>query len=255
MKKKLLFVGLMLALSLGASAQEQEFSFGLRLGPNFDWIGSRGGAADNQGTKVGFDFGFLAEYYFTENYALVTGINVNFLNGQYAFSDKRDISAIDSTFRLGTIDRRFKTTVFEIPLMLKMITPEIANIPLRLYAQLGGAFGVSPRVKVKDAFSLDGNLDNEIELDSEFRLAKGEYNPIRASLRACIGAEYNILESTRVFLGAYYSYDILNGISSGVQGITNNYRKYYCGDKDLGEREVKLDIHQHRIGIEVGVLF
>ena len=250
MKKKLLFVGLMLALSLSALAQEQEFVFGFRLGPNFNWIGSRAGAAENHGDKsgtdVGFDLGFVAEYYFTENYALVTGVNVNFLKGQYDFEDKRLVS-YDTV--LGNVSRTFKTTSFEIPLMFKMVTPEIGSIPLRLYAQLGGAFGVSPRVKVKDTFSLGGIVEDQ------YRVAKGEYNPIHASLRAGIGAEYEILESMKVFLSCYYSYDILNGISSGVQGITSNYRKYYSGDKAFGERAVRLDIHQHRIGVEVGILF
>lgn len=246
MKKKILFIGLMLAFSLIASAQEEEFVFGFRLGPNFNWIGSREGAADNQGVKANFDMGFIAEYYFTENYALVTGVNVNFIRGQYDFTDKRPVG---NDVVLGLVERTFKTTVFEIPLMFKMVTPELGSIPLRLYAQLGGAFGVSPRVKVKDTFSTGGINDEQ------YRVAKGEYNPIHASLRAGIGAEYEILESMEVFLGCYYTYGLLNGIGSGVQGITSNYRKYYYGDKAYGERDVKLDIHQHRIGIEVGVFF
>ena len=246
MKKKLLFIGLMLALSLNASAQEEEFVFGFRLGPNFTWTASRQGAAVNEGTGVGFDMGFIAEYYFTENYALITGVNVNFIRGQYDFTDKRPVG---NDVVLGLVERTFKTTVFEIPLMFKMVTPELGSIPLRLYAQLGGAFGVSPRVKVKDTFSTGGINDEQ------YRVAKGEYNPIHASLRAGIGAEYEILESMEVFLGCYYTYGLLNGIGSGVQGITSNYRKYYYGDKAYGERDVKLDIHQHRIGIEVGVFF
>lgn len=250
MKKNLLFVGLMLALSLSASAQYHGFSFGLKLGPSFDWVGSKGGAADNQGVKMGFDLGFVAEYYFAENYALVTGVNVDFLRGRYDFSDKRCIST-DSLYRLGVVDRQFKNTVYEIPLMLKMVTPQIGKLPLRAFAQVGGAFGISPRVKVKDTFFL-GSVS---ESDSDYRAAKGEFNPIHASLRVGAGAEYAFMETTRAFLGFYYSYDFLNGISSGAQGITSNYRRYYNGDDILGERDIRLDIHQHRIGIEMGILF
>ncbi len=252
MKKKLLFVGLMLALSLGASAQDQDFSFGLRLGPNFTWTTSKTGAAVNEGTGVGFDMGFVAEYYFTENYAIVTGINVNFLKGHYSFDDKR---ATPTDTLLYNIDRQFKTTVYEIPLMLKLVTPELGNIPLRAYAQIGGAFGITPSVKVKDAYkSLDGNPDPAPD-EAYSASRKGEYNPLHASLRAGAGAEYAFLESTRVFLGFYYSYDFLNSISSGAQGITSNYRKYYCGVEAFGERPVRLHVRQHRIGVEVGILF
>lgn len=251
MKKNLFFVGLMLALTLSASAQDEGFSFGLKLGPNFNWTGSRKGAADNLGVKTGFELGFAAEYYFSENYALVSGVNIGFLGGKYGFTDKRDINLIDTSYnyQLGTVSREYKTTLFEIPLMFKMVTPEIGNIPLRAYAQLGGAFGITPRVKVKDTFTYtDVN-------DDDFRVAKGEYNPFHASLRIGAGAQYEFLDSMRAFLGIYYSYDFLNSVSSGVQGLTNNYRKYYNGDKNLGAREIALDVHQQRIGIEVGILF
>ena len=156
MKKSLLIVGLLMAMSLTASAQYKGFSFGFKLGPTFDWTGSKTGAAINQGTKTGFDLGVVAEYYFAENYAIVTGVNVDFVKGHYSFDDMRNISAIDSItdYQLGTIDRQFKTTIYEIPLMLKMVTPELGNLPLRAYAQVGGAFGYTQRVKVMDTFTL-----------------------------------------------------------------------------------------------------
>lgn len=251
MKKSLLIVGLLMAMSLSAFAQYDGASFGFRLGPTFNWVGSSKGEADNQKVPVGFDLGFVFEYYFTENYAFVTGVNVNFLNGKYSFGDMRDTNAVDTitNYQLDTVTRAFKTTEFEIPLMLKLVTPEIGNLPLRAYAQLGGAFGITPIVKVKDEFPF-GDIN-----DSEFRVAKGEYNPIHVSLRIGAGAEYAFLETTRAFLGVYYSYDILNGISSGAQGITHNYRKYYGGDEALGARPAILDIHQHRIGVEMGIFF
>lgn len=250
MKKSLLIVGLLLAMSLTASAQYKGFSFGFKLGPSFDWTGSKTGAAVNQGTKTGFDVGVVAEYYFAENYAIVTGVSVDFLRGQYKFEDMRNISAIDTItdYQLGTVGRQFKTTVYEIPLMLKMVTPQLGNLPLRAYAQVGGAFGYTQRVKVMDTFTL-GDLK-----DTDFRATKGEYNPFHASLRIGAGAEYTLLETTRVFAGLYFSHDFLNSISRGGL-VSSNYEKYYGGDKDLGERDLKLNVLQNRIGIEVGIFF
>lgn len=252
MKKNLLFIGLLLAMSLTASAQYKGFSFGFKFGPSFDWTGSKTETTDNQGTKVGFDLGVVAEYYFAENYALVTGINVDFLKGQYNFDDMRNISAVDSItdYQLGTVGRQFKTTVYEIPLMLKMVTPELGNLPLRAYAQVGGAVGYTNRVKVQDTFSL-GDIN-----DDNLRTTDGEYNPIHASLRIGAGAEYALIETTRVFAGLYFSHDFTNSISSGALGIVNsNYRKYYNGDKTLGERENELSLLQNRISLEFGILF
>ena len=250
MKKNLLFIGLLLAMSLTASAQYKGFSFGFKLGPSFDWTGSKTETAINQGTKVGFDLGVVAEYYFAENYAIVTGVNVDFLRGKYNFDDMRNIS-VDSIadYQLGTVGRQFKTTVYEIPLMLKMVTPELGHLPLRAYAQVGGAFGYTQRVKVMDTFTL-GDIN-----DANFRVTDGEYNPFHASLRIGAGAEYALIESTRVFGGIYFSHDFLNSISSGAMGITSNYRKYYNGNKDLGERDPELNVLQNRISLEFGILF
>ena len=250
MKKSLLIVGLLLAMSLTASAQYKGFSFGFKLGPTFDWTGSKTGAAINQGTKTGLDLGVVAEYYFAENYAIVTGVNVDFVKGHYSFDDMRNISAIDSItdYQLGTIDRQFKTTIYEIPLMLKMVTPELGGLPLRAYAQVGGAFGYTQRVKVMDTFNL-GDIN-----DKDYRATDGEYNPFHASLRIGAGAEYTLLETTRVFAGIYFSHDFLNSISRGAL-VSNNYEKYYAGNKDLGERDLKLNVLQNRIGVEFGIFF
>lgn len=250
MKKNLLLIGLMLALSLTASAQYRGFAFGFKVGPSFDWTGSKTGAAVNQGVKTGCDLGLVAEYYFAENYAIVTGVNVNFLKGHYSFEDMRNISTIDtvSDYQLGTIDRQFKTTIYEIPLMLKMVTPQLGNLPLRAYAQVGGAFGYTQRVKVMDAFTL-GDLN-----DNNYRATDGEYNPFHASLRIGTGAEYTLLESTRVFAGVYFSHDFLNSISRGAL-VSNNYEKYYCGERSLGERPQKLNVLQNRVGVEFGIFF
>ena len=249
MKKNLLIIGLLLAMSLTASAQYQGFSFGFKLGPSVDWVGSKTQTADNLKTKVGFDLGVVAEYYFAENYAIVTGVNVDFLKGYYSFEDMRNIS-VDTIadYQLGTIDRQFKTTIYEIPLMLKMVTPELGGLPLRAYAQVGGAFGYTQRVKVMDTFTL-GEIN-----DKDYRATDGEYNPFHASLRIGAGAEYTLLETTRVFAGIYFSHDFLNSISRGAL-VTSNYEKYYAGNKDLGERDLKLNVLQNRIGVEFGIFF
>ena len=170
MKKSLLIVGLLMAMSLTASAQYKGFSFGFKVGPSFDWTGSKTGAAINQRTKTGFDVGLVAEYYFAENYAIVTGVNVDFVNGQYKFDDKRNLSAVDSItdYQLGSVDRKFKTTIYEIPLMLKLVTPELGNLPLRAYAQVGGAFGYTQRVKVMDSFSLGDLKDDAYRATEKF---------------------------------------------------------------------------------------
>lgn len=249
MKKNLLIVALLLGLSLGVSAQSKEykgFAFGFKVGPNLNWIGSNAEDVANLKAKVGLNFGFDAEFYFAENYAIVSGLNVNLINGRYSFEDMRQLDTV-AGYTLGTVDRNFKATVFEIPLMVKMVTEQFG--PLRYFAQIGGAFGYTYRTKIKDTF-------DETAMHEKFTSSDKEYNPFRFSLRAAVGTQYTIQGTSRVFLDVYYSHDMINNISSGGAGlVSSNYRKYYAGNKDLGERTNPLHVVQNQVGIEVGILF
>ena len=244
MKKNLLVIGLMLAMSLSASAQNQGFAFGFKVGPNWGWTGSTTGAAVSEGPKTGFDVGVVAEYYFADNYALVSGINVDFLGGRYSFDNAIQLDTVTQKPDVFKVNRVFKSTLYEIPLMLKMVTNELGDIPLRVYAQVGGGIGYAQKVKVKDAIM--GASASE-----DWGVTNKEFSNIRVSLKIGAGAQYTVDESTRLFAGVYFSHDFLNNINS----ISPNYYKFYNGDKNLGEREKKLNMLQNRIGIEVGVLF
>lgn len=250
MKKSVLFVGLLLALTLSASAQEKSFAFGFKLGPNFGWTGSTTGAAVNEGARTGMDLGVVAEYYFADNYAFATGVNVSFLGGHYLFDKGHMVSDslnADPYLKLYGVDRIYKTTLYEIPLMLKMITNDLGNLPLRIYAQVGGGIGYVQKVKVKDAIPSEG-----IATPSEWGITNKEFSNLRVSLKIGAGAQYALDQSTRLFAGLYFSHDFYNNINS----ITPNYYKFYWenGEK-IGERETKLNMLQNRIGIEVGILF
>ena len=242
MKKSLLFVGLMLAMSLTASAQNNGFAFGFKFGPGFDWTGSTTGAAVNEGMRTGFGVGVVAEYYFADNYAIVTGVNVNMNRGHYSFENARNAMGADSVafVEYYNVDRMYKATVYEIPLMLKMMTNELGNLPLRAYAQVGAGLGYAQRVKV-----MDDNSGN-------YAASNKEYSNLRASLKIGAGAQYALDESTRVFAGVYFSHDFLNNINSIAP---NHYKFYFDGDDKIGERETKLNMLQNRFGVEVGVLF
>ena len=242
MKKSLLIVGLLMAMSLTASAQNSGFAFGLKLGPGFDWTGSTTGAAVSEGMRTGFGVGVVAEYYFADNYAITTGVNVNMNRGHYSFQNAH----LDSVAGLQpfSVDRYYKSTIYEIPLMLKMVTNELGGIPLRVYAQVGAGIGYAQKVKVKDSY--------EGFTGEDYVATNKEYSNLRTSLKIGAGAQYALDESTRAFAGIYFSHDFLNNINSISP---NYYGNYYENGEDIGDRETKLNVLQNRIGIEVGVLF
>jgi hypothetical protein len=252
MKKNLLFIGLMMAFSLSVSAQNEGFAFGFKFGPNFGWTGSTTATADNLGSKTGFDVGVVSEYYFADNYAFVTGVNVSFLGGHYMFDNAHlvtDSLNPDGFLEKFGVNRTYKSTIYEIPLMLKMVTNELGNVPLRIYAEVGGGIGLAAKkVRVKDAIP-----SQNVTAPDKWHTTNKEYSNLRASLKIGAGAQYTVDESTRLFAGVYFSHDFINMI--------NYIRPDYCGNffdaegNKIGERDPKLNVLQNRIGIEVGVLF
>ena len=257
MKKNLLLIGLVLTLSLSASAQYKGFSFGFKAGPNFGWAGSSTNTATpiKKAVRTGADIGFIAEYYFTDNYAIVTGIDVSFLGGHYAFDNGRMVMTNDTipVFETFQVDRTYKTTLYELPLMLKLVTNDLNMTPFRVYAQVGAGVGYNHKVTVKDG--IDGG-----DISDTWEKTNKEYSNLRVSLKIGAGAQYTIEDNLRVFAGIYFSHDVVNNIN----WVKPNYAGYYIdsngeefldADGNKIKRDAKLNLLQNRIGIEVGILF
>lgn len=248
MKKNLLFIGLMLALSLSASAQNDGFAFGFKVGPNLGWTGSTTKTAEIVGSRAGFDLGVVAEFYFAENYAISTGVNVGFMGGHYSFNNAIRLDSLGNP-DVFSVDRIYKTTIYEIPIMLKMVTNELGNAPVRIYAQVGAGLGLVPqKVRVKDAIPADG-----IVTPDKWSITNKEYSLFRTSLKIGAGAQYALDESTRLFAGFYFSHDFINNINHWSPNYAGNY--YDENGEKVGDRDTKLNVLQNRVGFEMGVLF
>lgn len=250
MKKSLLFAIVMLALTLSASAQYRGFTFGMKMGPSFDWAGSKNNTLQNEGTRMGFRWGLVADYYFSENYAIVTGLNVNYLRGHYSYDEKMAfaLDSVTNYYAMGNLDRYYKATTFEIPIALKMVTEEFG--PFSFFAQVGASVGYTRKALAKDTFAGTGEDAAYTYSDEEYVSARAQYNPLHLGLNVAVGGQFIIKGSTRAFADLYYSRDLLNGIEM------IKYSRYYAGQKsDEMRRPENLDYRQNIFGVEVGILF
>ena len=246
MKKSYLLAVALLVLSLSASAQYRGFSFGVKMGPAFDWAGSKTNTLQNEGTRMGFRWGVVADYYFAENYAITTGLN---LRGHYSYQDMHNFSTVDTltNYVLGNVDRLYKATTFEIPVALKMVTEEFG--PFTFFAQVGGSVGYTRKALAKDTFVAQEDAGMQYA-DDDYVSARAQYNPLHVGLNVAVGTQFSIKGSTRAFADLYYNRDLLNGID------ILKYNHYYDGVKnDDMRRPETLDYRQNVLGIEVGILF
>ena len=119
MKKMLLIISLVAAFSVGAKAQMENVRLGIKLGPTVDWASSGSTAATNDGIRLGGNLGLVCDYYFTDNIAVSSGVDFNFLRLKYTFIDYRRAEDFLEETNIS-VSRRLKATNIEIPLKAKL---------------------------------------------------------------------------------------------------------------------------------------
>src|SRR5512138_1214656 len=133
MKKLLPFV-FVLFLAIQTQAQYKPFLFGMRVGGNLGWIKPMVDDISSEGVRPGFTWGFIAEYYVMENYAILSGFNVNFNGGKLEYPYQMDVNE-DGILEIGTLHRKYNLEYLQIPLCFKMQTSLTDN--LTIFAKIG----------------------------------------------------------------------------------------------------------------------
>ena len=210
-------------------AQEKPFLFGFKVAPNIGWMKSDSKGYENDGTEVGFSWGFIAEFHLMENYAITTGFNVTYLYSTLIYPH---VEIIDTDTLIGNLHRTYRLKYIEVPLTLRMKTKEFGKV--RFYGQIGLSTGFLIGAKAKDSFrsSTKEDINSEDDIQNEIKA-------VREALILGIGMEYSLGGSTALTLG--FTFD------NGFTDVLKNQNK------------IDPDINNHAINnfleISVGVIF
>jgi hypothetical protein len=178
--KKIFTVLVFIILVFQAQAQYKPVLFGLRAGGNIGWIKPDIDEYSSEGVRPGFSWGFMGEFYLMENYALLTGFNMNFIGGKLQYPSQMEIiEGEDTTIVAGDLHRQYSLKYIEIPLCLKMkaaISDKIA-----LFGKIGLGTSFCLGAKASDNFIYAGgeistdktNIDDEIALMKESLIVGG----------------------------------------------------------------------------------
>lgn len=187
MKKAILSLLLIIGFAIALQAQQKAFQFGFKIAPNIGWIKPNAEGYKRDGIKVGFDWGFVGEFYLMENYAISTGFNVLYLNGGYEYPYRQ--TGPGSSANVGTLNRELHAKYIQLPIILKMKTIEFAD--MTFFGEMGFGLGFLVDAKADDRFTIANNLvysDNN-DVSKEFRFT-------RESLILGVGVEYPLGGST-----------------------------------------------------------
>jgi hypothetical protein len=209
--KKLLPVLVILVMFSQAQAQYKPVMFGLRVGGNLGWVKPDAENYSSEGVVAGFTWGFIGEFFLMENYAILTGFNMNFNGGKLEYPYYKDVNN-DNSLEDGQLHRKYNLKYFEIPLCLKMQTALSEKVTIFAKIGLGTSFRLS--AKGTDDFVYEGgevsyskkNIDDDIALMRESLIVGG-------------GAEFKIKGSTAVIVDLTYD-NAFNNMLTGDNPAT-----------------------------------
>lgn len=174
------------AVAQTLNAQDSKFDFGLKVSPTLAWM-KGSGELSNNGSRIGFAYGLMADINFTNNYALGTGIDVTYRGGKLKQGDTLKIKSV--------------LQYIEIPVTLKLKTNEIG------YITYFGKVGFAPGFNIKAA--------------GDF--SKSEIFPLNLALVVGAGAQYSLGGKTALLAGLTFNNGFMDVIKAKSQKATSNF--------------------------------
>lgn len=207
--KHLLIIALVL-VSTSSFSQFRPVVFGLRVAPNISWMNPDADYCESEGAEVGFSWGLISEFYFVENYALATGLNVMYTGGSLRYPAARTLSGDDSS-TVGELTRNYNLQYLGIPLVFKMKTE--VNEKLQAFGKIGFLTDFILKAKGKDTFEFTGG-----EMEDDHKIT-GDMVIIKESLIVGGGIEIELKGTSYLILELAFT----NGLSDILKGTNQVY--------------------------------
>ncbi len=224
--KKILLLLVIMVIAYHAQSQYKPMLFGLRVGPNIGWVKQDTEGYDSEGIRMGFTWGFIGEFFIMENYAILTGFNVNFNGGKLAYPYQLTLPG-DTVMTPGTLHRKYNLKYIQIPLCLKMQT-ELSD-QFRMFGKIGLGTAFNIGAKGTDEFDYDGGVETYSKKDIGDDIAL-----MRESLIVGGGVEYMLKGSTAIIVELTYDNAFNNMLTGDDPGYTGSDPKAHHNFLELG---------------------
>jgi len=194
---------------------------------------------ESNGSKLKFAYGLLAEFRLNKVASFATGINVNYSGGTLRFiGDSISYSIENDKFYID--NRVFNNVYVDIPLTLKMRTPEIGA--MTYFGQFGVNLGVLTKARANDKGAM--NNPASAEVTNENVDIKKDMGFMSIGLNVGGGAEYNLAGTTSLVFGVNYHNGFANILQKKSEFLT-----------DKNGNPLSMDVQSDYISLSVGVLF
>lgn len=201
------------------ATQAQKLSIGIKFSPQLTWSGTDNKNTSSNGNRINLSYGLMADYYFTENYAIGTEICLNSYGTNLNLkTDKFDeVQFAGNKIQKNTevVNYDYRINYLQIPILLKMRTNEIGHT--RYYAEFGFGSGIRTQAKAdikSGAFELNNVNVNDPDEEDVYKISPTSFDDDVALFRGSIimgaGIQYNFFGSSLLQAGVRYD----NGLTS-----------------------------------------
>ena len=226
--------------------------FGAYIAPNMSWMRPTATKSDDgqfdvskNGTKIGFMYGLMAEYYFARNYAIVTGLQVNTTGGKINTKNINQSDTMSDNIRKADFDYRLQ--FLEIPIALKLRTDNISGF--KFFGQLGVTLGINIGKKASysvNYYDVTTHRDSTATGDMvKLTGGVGAIAPIMLQMNVGGGVEYPINNKLTAYFGLFFN----NGFTPDATAPQkyDNDRLHYKGE--FRDANTRLNNFSLRVGL------
>lgn len=245
----------------------KKFKIGFNLSPSIDFFQPNTEGVDLDKVRAKFGYGMMAEYAFTNNYALAFGLEHKMAGASLDFAadaDARYFNQSDKTeYRLLT--RAYRFDYVNIPITLKLMTNQIGYFTY--FGQFGVDLSVLVSSKAKDqrqAFqystidSVSGAVSEVFAAAAETKDFTGRYNQtmfMNVKLRIGAGFEWNFSGNTSLVVSVSYHNGFIDLMKDSNDDKVKNDEGLYSYDEDRNKKPFELNANLHHVALNVGILF
>jgi hypothetical protein len=260
--KKLFLITICFSMLIGKTfaqdkTEDAKFRFGLKMAPSIAWM-----KPDDKkkllsdGTALKFAYGLVTEFRLTSVASFSTGLEVNYTGGRLNFANAADstyydpseytVPATGSVDRFFISQRSYKITYVDLPLLLKMKTPEVGGFTY--FGMFGINLSIRGKVKANDVGTLVTYKDTIVTVINDYEIpdliVTKDMSFFRAGLNVGAGAEYRIAGTTALFA----SLNFQNGFTNVLKKESDTMRSLSKKNQSFLQN-AKTNFFQLNIGI------
>jgi hypothetical protein len=185
---------------------------GAYLAPNISWMHPTSSKSQDgnffvksNDNIVGFSWGLMADYFFTENYGFATGFQLNNTGGNIEVN--RKVAGDTATSFVQDASFTYRLQYLEIPFCLKLRSDEVAN-GVKIFGQIGLSVGFN--IGKKATYNVkywDTDLNTWKTVNAEKEKLYGSFTvaPMNLQMNVGLGVEKKISRKMDFYFGVFFN--------------------------------------------------